>query len=243
MDRLEKNNHTRLISWVKKIKCMEYLNSFKCDCCGEDNIVKLCFHHIEGDKENKISYMRRLNFEKVKKEIIKCKVLCQNCHQELHSKSAILKDSEFKKQNKLFFMRFIGKESCEYCGYNKCIDCIDFHHTIPENKKIEFRIFRNKINDISEISDHIKSELESCKVICRNCHAYEHNGKYFTENKELIFDKLKKFKGIQSKLPVDEVIKMYKDGVKQIDIARHFKASKGTISDIIKRNKLKIFND
>lgn len=241
MDKLEKKEQTRLISWVKKIKCLEYLNTFKCDC-GEDNIVKLCFHHVEGEKENKISNIRRLNFEKIKNEIIKCKVLCQNCHQELHSKSDILEASKFKRQNKLLFMKFIGKEVCENCGYNKCIDCLDFHHTIPDNKTIEFRIFRNKINNISEISEHIKSELKTCKVICRNCHAYEHNGKYFIENKERIFEKLKKFRGKQSKLPVDEVVRMYKDGVKQVDIARYFNASKGTISDIIKRNKLEIFN-
>jgi transposase len=36
-----------------------------------------------------------------------------------------------------------------------------------------------------------------------------------------------------------EVIKIYKEGYKQIEIAKHFKASKGTISDIFKKYKIK----
>lgn len=234
---MTKTEYVRLLSWVKKVKSLQYLNKFRCDC-GEDDVVKLCFHHLNSDeKEQKISDMRKFNFDKIKKELDKCIVMCQNCHQELHSKLNIGESSKFKKENKILFMQFLKKECCEKCGYNKCIDCIDFHHKLPENKTIEFRIFRNKINNISEISEHIKYELDSCEVICRNCHAVEHSGEYFQKNKEYIFKKSNTFKGIQSKLPVDEVIKMYKDGSKQFEIANHFNASKGTISDIVKRNK------
>ncbi len=236
-NKMNKSEESRILRWVKKLKSLEFLNSFKCKC-GEDNVVKLCFHHKDDEsKEDKISQLRNFNFERIKKELIKCEVICQNCHQELHQSFDIQKSSKFKKQNKVFFMQFLEKSCCEICGYNKCLDCLDFHHTEPHNKTIEFRIYRNTINDISDISEHIKNELNTCKVICRNCHMDEHHGKFFKDNTEIIYNKLKAFKGIQSKLPVDIVMKMYNDGNRQIDIARFFKASKSTISGIVKKNK------
>ena len=239
---MKKSENSRLLSWVKKIKSLEFLNSFECEC-GEKNITKLCFHHIENsEKEEKISRMRGLNFERIKKELIKCKVMCQNCHQELHQKDCTIKGSEFKKKNKILFMEFLEKDKCDMCGYNKCLDCLDFHHTSPENKTIEFRIFRKKINSISEIASHIKYELNTCKVICRNCHSEEHNSKFYNDNRDKIFEKVKVFKGIQGKLPVDEVIEMYKKGIKQVDISNHFKSSRSTISGIIKKYKISIFS-
>lgn len=242
MTKSEKSEYVRTLSWVKKVLSLKYLKTFNCTC-GENNIVKLCFHHIDNDKEQKISSMRNLNFEKIKGELDKCVVMCQNCHQELHSKLEISEYSEFKKKNKMLFMKFMEKDRCERCGYNKCLDSLDLHHKFPENKTIEFRIFRRKVNSVSEISEHIKNELNSCELICRNCHMDEHNGEYFSRNKEFILQKATDFKGIQSKLPVDDVIDMYKSGMRQIDIAKHFSASKGTISDIIRRNKLIIFGD
>ena len=163
--------------------------------------------------------------------------MCQNCHQEHHSKMNINKSSEFKRKNKILFMQFLEKSGCERCGYDKCLDSIDFHHKNSESKRIEFRIYRNVINSISDISEHLKTELDSCEVLCRNCHMDEHHGDYFRENEKVIFEKSKTFKGKQSKLPVDKVIEMFKSGMRQIEIAKHFGASKGTISGILKRNR------
>jgi len=39
----------------------------------------------------------------------------------------------------------------------------------------------------------------------------------------------------QSKISREIVYKMYTDGIKQIEIAKYFNASKGTISNIIKK--------
>ncbi len=231
---MDKSAYVKILNWVKKIKCFEFLQSYECKMCGEKDIVKLCFHHIDSaEKEKGISKMRYQNLKKITDELIKCEVLCQNCHQEIHQRKDVLKSSEFKIKNKKLFINFLNKkEECEICGYNKCIDCLNFHHT--GNKTIEFRLFRNKLNNISDIAENIKNELVSCKILCRNCHESEHS-KFFEKNKEIILKKAKTFKGNQSKLPIEDVIKMYEDGMKQIEISRKFNASKSTISGIIKK--------
>ncbi len=57
---------------------------------------------------------------------------------------------------------------CILCGYNKCIQALDFHHTNPSEK--DFTI-SGKYN----LSwDRIKNELDKCILVCSNCHRELH---------------------------------------------------------------------
>ena len=59
---------------------------------------------------------------------------------------------------------------CQICGYNKCQRSLDFHHMEPGAK------------DFSLAGKHciswkrIKSELDKCVCLCRNCHGEVHEG-------------------------------------------------------------------
>lgn len=64
---------------------------------------------------------------------------------------------------------------CEKCGYNKCIDALDFHHLDPLKKEIQIsatRLSQSKLNE----------ELNKCVLLCSNCHREAHA-------KPLSFDK------------------------------------------------------
>ena len=53
--------------------------------CGYDKCVDaLEFHHL-GNKEFAISSGNTKSWEKIKKEIDKCLLLCSNCHKEVHA--------------------------------------------------------------------------------------------------------------------------------------------------------------
>lgn len=68
----------------KKQLLVEYLGG-KCVRCGYNkNIAALDFHHING-KDFAISE-KDYSFEKMKKEVSKCELLCANCHREEHTK-------------------------------------------------------------------------------------------------------------------------------------------------------------
>ncbi len=64
-----------------------------CSRCGyKRNLSALTFHHVSG-KEFKLD-MRSLSnrtFDSVLKEVAKCRLVCQNCHAELHNPDLDLK--------------------------------------------------------------------------------------------------------------------------------------------------------
>ena len=69
-----------------KEKAINYKGG-KCEKCGYNGCVAaLCFHHIDPTKKDfGIGYKgQTLGWKKIKKEIEKCLLLCQNCHHEIH---------------------------------------------------------------------------------------------------------------------------------------------------------------
>ena len=61
---------------------------------------------------------------------------------------------------------------CERCGYNKCIDALEFHHLNPEEK--EFGI---SAKGYTRSWEKVKEELDKCIMLCANCHREEHSNK------------------------------------------------------------------
>jgi predicted HNH restriction endonuclease len=59
----------------------------KCSICGYNkNINVLELHHINPkEKEFTISGNHSRSWEKIKKELDKCMVVCSNCHREIHN--------------------------------------------------------------------------------------------------------------------------------------------------------------
>lgn len=60
---------------------------------------------------------------------------------------------------------------CEYCGYNKNIAALDFHHLNPDEK--EFSLDKRTLGNKS--MEKILKEANKCKLLCSNCHREEHN--------------------------------------------------------------------
>jgi len=71
-----------------KAEYAAYKATLRCLQCGENHIGCLEFHHPdpsvkEGNPSSLICQSGR-TFERVKKELEKCIVLCANCHRKLH---------------------------------------------------------------------------------------------------------------------------------------------------------------
>lgn len=232
--------YTKILKFAKKYKAIDFLGG-KCEKCGENDIFKLCFHHInDKEKEYKISQMLgRMKWNDIEKEIRKCKLLCQNCHYELHQNEKITQKIDDKK----IYLEFKGINGCEKCGYNKSLNSLHFHHI--GDKTFEFRFLRENIKSIEEIRLEIVEELNKCQVLCSNCHTKEHSDTiFYYENIDLIKKKSQNFRKKSSKLDRNIIQKMYfEEGKKQIEIAKFFDCSKGTISEIIKKLKEYIANE
>ena len=68
----------------------ELKETLQCEVCGDNIWWVLDFHHIDGSlKEKNLSELIG-SPKKMKKELSKCKVLCANCHRDLHYKEKLL---------------------------------------------------------------------------------------------------------------------------------------------------------
>ena len=57
---------------------------------------------------------------------------------------------------------------CEKCGYNRCIDALEFHHKDPNQKDFS-------IGGKSWSFEKLKNEVDKCILVCANCHREIHS--------------------------------------------------------------------
>lgn len=58
---------------------------------------------------------------------------------------------------------------CAKCGYNKCIDALEFHHVNPQDKL--FTVSSTSNHSIEDLT----KEAEKCIILCANCHREIHS--------------------------------------------------------------------
>jgi hypothetical protein len=77
--------------------------------------------------------------------------------------------SESRRKKKADLIEYKGNKCC-VCGYDKCIQALQFHHLDP-NKK-EFTI----ANSGTMKFEVLKHEADKCILVCSNCHVEIHFG-------------------------------------------------------------------
>ncbi len=66
----------------------EYKSGLVCEICGESDPAALDLHHANPDEKDILiaaAVHDGLSIERLKDEIVKCQVLCANCHRKLHN--------------------------------------------------------------------------------------------------------------------------------------------------------------
>ena len=58
---------------------------------------------------------------------------------------------------------------CQQCGYNRCIDALEFHHIDPSKK--DFNVSQR---GYTRSWKRVVEELEKCIMLCANCHRELH---------------------------------------------------------------------
>lgn len=77
-----------VVNWRKdkKRKLIEYKGG-KCEVCGYDKCVSaLSFHHKDPKEKDFSISAKSYSYERLKKEVDKCILVCANCHIEIHEK-------------------------------------------------------------------------------------------------------------------------------------------------------------
>jgi len=224
---MNKSDNTFILRWAKKIKAINMLGG-KCEDCGTSNIFVLTFHHVSGKKEAKISSLITSRWSAIELEIKKCIVLCDNCHIIRHYFHGRLS----REKKELF--EELGLDKCTRCGFaNDSLTALALHHTNKKDKLFSLRdYYKNK--SLISIQSLIE-EIEKCEVLCENCHMEEHiDINRFEALKKHIFCRVANYIEKRPKIDRNEIAQMYKNGIRQIDIARHFGCAKSTINMALK---------
>ena len=58
--------------------------------------------------------------------------------------------------------------ACKICGYNKCVNALEFHHRDPSEKS--FSIGTSGGKSYSSLTE----EMKKCDLVCANCHREIH---------------------------------------------------------------------
>lgn len=88
------------------------------------------------------------------------RIVCKKCNIEHVSNR--------RRKLKLKAVEYKGGK-CEKCGYDKCIDALEFHHLDPNEK--EFGIGSGS----TKSWDKLKVEVDKCELVCSNCHKEIHS--------------------------------------------------------------------
>jgi transcription elongation factor Elf1 len=77
-----------------------------------------------------------------------------------------------KKRRKIIRQQAIQYKGgqCQLCGYNKCIEALEFHHFLGEKN------FGISQKGYTRSWEKIQKELEICVLLCANCHREVENG-------------------------------------------------------------------
>lgn len=132
-----------------------------------------------------------------------------------------------RQNNKKILVEYKGGK-CEICGYNKCIDALEFHHINPEEK--EFGISDGNIKSI----ERLKCEADKCMLVCANCHKELH---HMMNEKEVDF-----YDNFEEKLNLNEIINDINNNLSKKDMCEKYKVSMMTIVRFLKKNNI-VYNE
>lgn len=88
--------------------------------------------------------------------------VCKKCNSESATRA--------KQKRKKKCVEYKGGK-CENCGYDKCINALEFHHRDPNEKDFNISTFGYRMS-----FEELKKELDKCALLCANCHRELHAG-------------------------------------------------------------------
>jgi hypothetical protein len=160
-----------------KLGCSKGTISYHCKNAGLDNYKKYTVPTDEDKKEMQKIYDRTKSSIKTSEETgwskstvlkyIEVDVL------EKLSKEEVMK----RKSNSVIYWRKKAKKKlveykggkCQCCGYDKCIEAMEFHHLDPSQKDFS-------ISGKSWAYERLRKEVDKCIMVCSNCHKEIHAG-------------------------------------------------------------------
>ena len=99
------------------------------------------------------------------------RIYCYKCSGESTRNDYLTRKHQktiLRRSMKLQAIKLLGNK-CSICGYDRCIDALEFHHKNPSEK--EFKLGSGNTISWKEY----KAEVMKCILVCSNCHKEIHS--------------------------------------------------------------------
>ena len=99
------------------------------------------------------------------------RIYCYKCSGEstrINNQTRKHQKTILRRNMKLQAIKLLGGKCCR-CGYDKCVDALEFHHTNPNEK--DFKLGSGNTMSWKEY----KTEAMKCILVCSNCHKEIHS--------------------------------------------------------------------
>lgn len=162
---------------IKKIlKCSFSTISYHCrrtELNDYNKVTKICESIIEQiptlyeELKSTIKVAKKLNISKssvLKYFSVPKKRMLTDDELKENNKISV---TQWRRRTKILLVEYKGGK-CSKCGYNKCIDALEFHHLNPDEKDFS-------ISGIIKSFNKLKSEVDKCILVCSNCHREIHS--------------------------------------------------------------------
>jgi hypothetical protein len=128
---------------------------------------------------------------------------------------------------------------CEICGYDKCLNALDFHHLNKEDKQFTL----NNAN-YNKSLDVLKKEADKCILVCSNCHREIHYKDNEDRRERLLCEHVgskehpRSKSYAQDKLNYDDVLNDFNSGLYQQEIAEKYNTSLSTVKRFMQTHNI-----
>jgi len=159
-----------------------------CQTCGKEfEALKSTKKYCCRTCQNKAAWIRKQEKEKLLAEgidpDIKYCLICntpfkpkdKNANQRQCCYNCMPEGTQLRRGDFLAKLKQSRGGKCERCGYDKCIQALEFHHIDPSQK--EFTISNDHFKLIEAVE-----ESKKCIIICSNCHKEFHAGLWKLED-------------------------------------------------------------
>jgi len=195
--------HYRNVEWntertlQRRSELREWLDEQRaaagCSRCGESDPRCLDFHHRDSEsKRDSISEMvtRGASKRPLREEIVKCVVICVNCHRAEHDDLCkqlpnielregplrlVEPDGDYpteltqRERQRVWVRSYKERGGCRNCGTRQG-PVLDLHHVDSESKTASVG---RMVSDGCSLSE-LRKEVDRCEVMCANCHRKLH---------------------------------------------------------------------
>ncbi len=130
-----------------------------------NNLIEIQKYYDEGNSIRKCSNKFGISYCKLQRNL---KKRTQSDASSIQNRRRKLVENvtSWRRRTKIKLIEHRGGK-CSKCGYDKCIDALDFHHLDPKIKEFQ-------LGGSTKSFEKLKAESDKCILVCSNCHREIH---------------------------------------------------------------------